>query len=44
MADRHDVTCFRPTPIVVRVLLGLVIVFLGIAGDLFESRLKRLPA
>jgi phosphatidate cytidylyltransferase len=33
---------FPATPIVVRVLLGLVIVFLGIAGDLFESRLKRL--
>jgi phosphatidate cytidylyltransferase len=32
---------FPLTPIVVRVLLGLVIVFLGIAGDLFESRLKR---
>jgi phosphatidate cytidylyltransferase len=32
---------FPATPIVVRVLLGLVIVFLGIAGDLFESRLKR---
>jgi phosphatidate cytidylyltransferase len=33
---------FPATPVVVRVLLGLVIVFLGIAGDLFESRLKRL--
>lgn len=32
---------FPATPIVVRVPLGLVIVFLGIAGDLFESRLKR---
>jgi phosphatidate cytidylyltransferase len=32
---------FPATPLVVRVLLGLVIVFLGIAGDLFESRLKR---
>ena len=32
---------FPATPIVVRVLLGLVVVFLGIAGDLFESRLKR---
>ncbi len=32
---------FPSTPIVVRILLGLVIVFLGIAGDLFESRLKR---
>ena len=32
---------FPLTPVVVRVLLGLVIVFLGIAGDLFESRLKR---
>ncbi len=32
---------FPATPIVVRVLLGLVIVFLGIVGDLFESKLKR---
>jgi phosphatidate cytidylyltransferase len=32
---------FPATPIIVRVLLGLVVVFLGIAGDLFESRLKR---
>jgi len=32
---------FPVTPIIVRILLGLVIVFLGIAGDLFESRLKR---
>jgi len=32
---------YPATPIVVRVLLGLVVVFLGIAGDLFESRLKR---
>ena len=32
---------FPATPVIVRVLLGLVIVFLGIAGDLFESRLKR---
>jgi len=32
---------FPATPIIVRVLLGLVIVFLGIVGDLFESRLKR---
>jgi phosphatidate cytidylyltransferase len=32
---------FPSTPLVVRILLGLVIVFLGIAGDLFESRLKR---
>ena len=32
---------FPSTPIVVRTLLGLVVVFLGIAGDLFESRLKR---
>ena len=32
---------FPLTPIVVRVLLGLVTVFLGITGDLFESRLKR---
>jgi phosphatidate cytidylyltransferase len=30
---------FPATPIVVRVLLGLVIVFLGIVGDLFESKL-----
>jgi phosphatidate cytidylyltransferase len=33
---------FPATPMVVRVLLGSVIVFLGIIGDLFESRLKRL--
>jgi phosphatidate cytidylyltransferase len=33
---------FPATPIVVRVLLGMVVVFLGIFGDLFESRLKRL--
>ena len=33
---------FPLTPVLVRVLLGLVVVFLGIAGDLFESRLKRL--
>jgi phosphatidate cytidylyltransferase len=33
---------FPATPLVVRVLLGPVIVFLGIAGDLFESRLKRM--
>ena len=33
---------FPATPVVVRVLLGLVVVFLGITGDLFESRLKRL--
>jgi phosphatidate cytidylyltransferase len=32
---------FPATPILVRVLLGLVIVFLGIVGDLFESKLKR---
>jgi phosphatidate cytidylyltransferase len=32
---------FPSTPIIVRLLLGLVVVFLGIAGDLFESRLKR---
>ena len=32
---------FPATPMIVRILLGLVIVFLGIAGDLFESRLKR---
>jgi phosphatidate cytidylyltransferase len=33
---------FPLTPIVVRVLLGMIVVFLGILGDLFESRLKRL--
>ena len=33
---------YPATPAVSRVLLGLVIVCLGIAGDLFESRLKRL--
>ena len=33
---------FPVTPTSVRVLLGLVVVLLGIAGDLFESRLKRL--
>jgi phosphatidate cytidylyltransferase len=33
---------FPLTPLVVRVLLGMVIVFLGIVGDLFESRIKRL--
>jgi phosphatidate cytidylyltransferase len=33
---------FPSTPVLVRVLLGLVVVFLGITGDLFESRLKRL--
>ena len=33
---------FPLTPVLVRVLLGLAVVFLGIAGDLFESRLKRL--
>jgi phosphatidate cytidylyltransferase len=32
---------FPATPVIVRLLLGLVIVFLGIVGDLFESRLKR---
>lgn len=32
---------FPVTPVIVRILLGLVIVFLGIAGDLFESKLKR---
>jgi phosphatidate cytidylyltransferase len=32
---------FPATPVIVRILLGIVIVFLGIAGDLFESRLKR---
>jgi phosphatidate cytidylyltransferase len=34
--------CFPLTPIVVRVLVGMIVVFLGILGDLFESRLKRL--
>ena len=33
---------FPATPVFVSVLLGLVIVFVGIIGDLFESRLKRL--
>ncbi len=33
---------FPATPIVTRVLLGVIIVLLGIVGDLFESRLKRL--
>jgi phosphatidate cytidylyltransferase len=33
---------FPATPVVVRVLLGLVVVFLGITGDLIETRLKRL--
>jgi phosphatidate cytidylyltransferase len=33
---------FPLTPIVVRMLLGMMVVFLGILGDLFESRLKRL--
>jgi phosphatidate cytidylyltransferase len=33
---------FPATPIVTRVLLGMIIVLLGIFGDLFESRLKRL--
>ena len=33
---------FPATPIVVRVLLGMIVVFLGVFGDLFESRLKRL--
>jgi phosphatidate cytidylyltransferase len=33
---------FPATPIVTRVLLGVIIVLLGIFGDLFESRLKRL--
>jgi phosphatidate cytidylyltransferase len=32
---------FPATPVVMRILLGLVAVCLGIAGDLFESRLKR---
>lgn len=32
---------FPVTPMAVRILLGLVVVFLGIVGDLFESRLKR---
>ena len=33
---------FPATPMVTRVLLGAIIVLLGIIGDLFESRLKRL--
>jgi phosphatidate cytidylyltransferase len=33
---------FPLTPVVVSVLFGLIVVFVGIAGDLFESRLKRL--
>jgi phosphatidate cytidylyltransferase len=33
---------FPATPMVTRVLLGAIIVLLGIMGDLFESRLKRL--
>jgi phosphatidate cytidylyltransferase len=33
---------FPSTPPVLRILLGMVVVFLGIVGDLFESRLKRL--
>jgi phosphatidate cytidylyltransferase len=33
---------FPATPMVTRVLLGAIIVLLGITGDLFESRLKRL--
>ncbi len=32
---------FPATPMVTRVLLGIIIVLLGIIGDLFESRLKR---
>jgi phosphatidate cytidylyltransferase len=32
---------FPATPLLVRVVLGIVVVLLGIAGDLFESRLKR---
>jgi phosphatidate cytidylyltransferase len=32
---------FPATPLVVRVVLGVVVVLLGIVGDLFESRLKR---
>ncbi len=33
---------FPATPLVTRVLLGVIIALLGIIGDLFESRLKRL--
>ncbi len=33
---------FPATPIVTRVILGVIVVLLGIIGDLFESRLKRL--
>jgi phosphatidate cytidylyltransferase len=33
---------FPATPMVTRMLLGAIIVLLGIIGDLFESRLKRL--
>jgi len=33
---------FPATPIITRVLLGMIVVSLGIIGDLFESRLKRL--
>jgi phosphatidate cytidylyltransferase len=33
---------FPATPMLTRVLLGMIIVSLGIIGDLFESRLKRL--
>ena len=32
---------FPATPLVVRIVLGVIIVLLGITGDLFESRLKR---
>ena len=33
---------FPATPVVTRVLLGIVVVLFGIVGDLFESRIKRL--
>jgi phosphatidate cytidylyltransferase len=33
---------FPATPVVTRLLLGVVVVLFGIVGDLFESRLKRL--
>ena len=32
---------FRATPFIMRALLGMIVVVLGIFGDLFESRLKR---
>jgi phosphatidate cytidylyltransferase len=33
---------FPSTPVITRALLGVIVVLLGIVGDLFESRLKRL--